>query len=72
MIIQTELRYCRTCQRMETHDVEYHVTRAQRKIEDAQVCTACGKRAPAQHISRAQNQNGGMGDQRYATRRAGR
>lgn len=70
MIIETKERYCWDCRAYTDHDVEYHITRRQRKIQDAQTCRICRKRSVNQHISRSEQQNGGGGDMRYRARRA--
>lgn len=69
MIIVQEVRWCLTCSRMETHDVEYHAKRG-KKIEHAYTCRTCHKRRLVPHLSRAAQQNGGGGDMRYRARRA--
>ena len=68
MIITTAVRWCRHCQRLVVHEIESHAKKNQ-VIDDYTICNDCLHRYPVPHPTRAAQQNGGSGDQRYAGRR---
>lgn len=68
MIIVTAVRWCLSCGKMTSHQVEQKLRRGKR-IDVHQRCETCGKGREIVGPG-ASRTNGGMGDQRYRSRRA--
>jgi hypothetical protein len=68
MILKTAVRWCFHCGRLQPHVVAQQVRRGQ-PVDVRQTCEVCKKdrEIPGPSVSR---NNGGMGDQKYAKRRA--